>query len=413
MTKDRYRMRHLGIAWLNLLLVVPSIYLWLGLPLVLREAGWSGTDIGLFQLAGLPVVLKGVMAIPVDKGRWFPCHYRVWSVALISLLVLCLVTLAVNASLIEQPRRLFALALVAGLLASWADVSINALALRCLPADELMRAGALRSSAMFLGAVLGGGLLLVARSHWGWAAPFWIMIAALTSGVALLALCRFRGVDPALRSRHDASVLSGSWLRGFYAQPGAVFWTLLLLTLFPCIGAAWFYLKPLLLDFGVPALQVAWWVGVGGGVIGALASVLGAGIARRLGAFETLWYAAWIALGSLLLMAILTALSPSGLWLLPGVVAIAFAMGLVSAVALGAMMHYARARTYALDYGYQASVFALGRLAVFALAGVLLDHLGYAALMLLLALGMLVVCVLIRSGRPGIEPVLYPKPQQH
>ena len=30
-------------GWLGFVLVVPSIYLLLGLPLVMREHGWSGT----------------------------------------------------------------------------------------------------------------------------------------------------------------------------------------------------------------------------------------------------------------------------------------------------------------------------------------------------------------------------------
>ena len=43
-------------GWLNLALAIPSIYLMFGMPLVMRQYGWSGTEIGLFQLAGLPAV---------------------------------------------------------------------------------------------------------------------------------------------------------------------------------------------------------------------------------------------------------------------------------------------------------------------------------------------------------------------
>ena len=39
-------------------LALPSIYLLLGGLLVLRRGPWSGTQIGLLQLAGLPAVLK-------------------------------------------------------------------------------------------------------------------------------------------------------------------------------------------------------------------------------------------------------------------------------------------------------------------------------------------------------------------
>ncbi|WHL26957.1 hypothetical protein QJS63_20360 [Pseudomonas juntendi] len=48
---------------------MPSIYLMFGLPLVMRQYGWSGTEIGLFQLAGLPAVFKFLMAVPVQRVR--------------------------------------------------------------------------------------------------------------------------------------------------------------------------------------------------------------------------------------------------------------------------------------------------------------------------------------------------------
>lgn len=50
------RVRHVLFGWINFALTAPAIYLWLGLPLVMRQQGWSGAEIGLFQLAGLPAV---------------------------------------------------------------------------------------------------------------------------------------------------------------------------------------------------------------------------------------------------------------------------------------------------------------------------------------------------------------------
>lgn len=399
------------IAGFNLVLVVPSIYLWLGLPLVLRQHDWNGTEIGLFQLAGLPVVLKGLMAWPIDKGPIFAGRYKAWTLFLIVSLVLLLCLIAADATLLERPSRLFMLALFAGLLASWADVPLNALLIRSLPRQEQMRAGAWRSSATFLGAIVGGGLLLVAQTQWGWAAPFLLMATGLVCSLVVLSLASFppaqldkeKALIHSLEPRSTAPALSGSWWRGFYAQPGALRWSFLLLTWFPCIGAAWFYLKPMLLDYGFPAGQVAWSVGVGGGLIGALASLLGGGMSRRIGEFETLRCASLVSVASLFLMAFSTLINVSGYWLLIGAAAIACAMGLVSAVAFGAMMSYVRPQTYALDYGYQAGLFALGRLLIFALAGALLDQQGYTGLLLVLGLCMTAIAVLISAGRMNLE----------
>ena len=61
--------QQLLIGWLNLVLTAPLIYLFIGLPLVLRQQGWSGADIGLLQLAGLPAMLKFLLAAPLDRWR--------------------------------------------------------------------------------------------------------------------------------------------------------------------------------------------------------------------------------------------------------------------------------------------------------------------------------------------------------
>ncbi|NMU93913.1 MFS transporter, partial [Achromobacter ruhlandii] len=38
-------------GWLNLALTAPAAFLWPGLPLVLRQHGWSGPALGRFPLA--------------------------------------------------------------------------------------------------------------------------------------------------------------------------------------------------------------------------------------------------------------------------------------------------------------------------------------------------------------------------
>lgn len=44
MTRPPVIALQLLFGWLNLALAVPSIYLMFGLPLVMRQYGWSGTD---------------------------------------------------------------------------------------------------------------------------------------------------------------------------------------------------------------------------------------------------------------------------------------------------------------------------------------------------------------------------------
>jgi MFS family permease len=155
----------------------------------MREHGWSGTDIGLFQLAGLPAVFKFLLALPVQRYRCERGHYRTWALVLCLLLALLLVVVSQQA-ITAHRGYLFGLAFAAGVLATWADIPVNALAIKLLPPSERIRAGGIRSAALFLGAIVGAGVMLLVQNRWGWQAPFLLMAAGLL--LALLPLAWLR-----------------------------------------------------------------------------------------------------------------------------------------------------------------------------------------------------------------------------
>ena len=87
MTRSRLLGLQLLFGWMNLVLAVPSIYLMLGMPLVMRQHGWSGTEIGLFQLAALPAIFKFLFAVPVQRVRLGRGHFVHWLLLLSALLL--------------------------------------------------------------------------------------------------------------------------------------------------------------------------------------------------------------------------------------------------------------------------------------------------------------------------------------
>ncbi|ODU60675.1 MAG: MFS transporter [Comamonadaceae bacterium SCN 68-20] len=374
-------------AWLHLALTAPSVYLWLGLPLLMRQQGWSGVQIGLFQLAGLPAVAKFLLARPVERG---PRRYRAWGVGLCLALAAVLVLLG-WADLLASPAQLFALAFAAALLATWADIPVNALAIRHLPAGEQLRAGALRSAALSLGAIAGGGLMLLVQLRWGWRAPFWTLAGMLVLGAALL--CLLPPEPDGGRAARVPASLRQDW-RGYIAQPGARGWTLLLVLYFPFVGTAWFYLKPLLLDLGFDAPRVAQVAGVGGGMVAAAASGVAAYLARRIGLRRAVPVGAWLGFAALAGLALVAALRPPAAAVFAAAAGVAVAMGYIAALAFALTMHFARQQAAAADYGVQSSLFAFSRVLVPAVGGWLLDRAGYAGLLAGLAAAMLGVCLL-------------------
>ncbi|MDH1109839.1 MFS transporter [Metapseudomonas otitidis] len=376
------------LGWVNFAMTAPLIYLYLGLPLVMRQHGWSGTEIGLFQLAGLPAVLKFVLGAPVDRWARGAPGYRRWSLVLMAGYAASLVGLACLG--IEQAGfvPLFVLAMLASLLGTWADAPVNVLAIRCLPAEERQRAGIIRSAASSLGAVVGGGVMLMLQARAGWAWPFW----ALSGGLLLAALGLWLIPRATLAQADDVQARQvgvGQWL-AYFSNAERHRWVVMLMLYFPFIGAAWVYLKPLLLDQGLPPEQVALVAGVLGGVVGAVGSALGGHLARRSGLQRALPACALAGVAALGALAGTVASGAGVPWLVACTLLLALVMGASAGLLFGMMMNHTRAGLTAVDYGLQSSLFVLTRTLVPMLAGILLDRLGY--------LGMLAGLILCMAG---------------
>lgn len=381
MSMPRSVLRQALFGWVHFALAAPGIYLWLGLPLVMRQHGWSGTEIGIFQLAGLPAVFKLVFALPVQRwrpGRHPERHWAWLSGAGYLLALLGLAWLGIDA----HKGVLFTLTLLAALFATWTDIPVSALTMQVFPPQERPLAGAVRSAVTFAGAVVGGGVMLLVQQWLGWSAPFLILGVCLLAALALLGLVQEDSSAPGMQGLPSIA----AW-HGFFRQPGAGGWTLALLGFFPFVAAAWIYLKPLLLDRGLPASGVALIAGVGGGALGALASIA-TGLLPRERMQAALSMSAVANAIALALMAAAAAYATAP-WLIAAAVVLAIAMGVASSLVFGLMMEFSRSSLRALDYGLQASLFTCSRILATSLAGLLLDQWGYPGMLTALALASL------------------------
>jgi len=398
-------LHHCLFGWLNFVLVAPGIYLWLGLPLLMRAHGWPAASIGLFQLAGLPAAFKFVLALPVEHDGHGHARYRDWAVVLLLLQALALLAIAWR-PLLSQPALLFGLSMAAALCATWADVPVNALAIRLLPPSQHLRAGGIRSMATCLGAIAGGGVMLLVQGRWGWAAPFVLLAGALALGAAGLLAAGRRGGPAAMPAipRHGRRPrrLARQWLA--YFRPTQIRrWAVLLALYLPFLGTAWFYLKPLLLDHGFAPDRAAAWAGVVGGLVGALASAAAARWTLAIGIPRALPCCAALACAVLVLLAALVWNRAPAAALVAGSLLLAAAMGASGSLVFGLMLRHARPGLAALDYGIQSSLFTLSRLAVPAAAGILVDRAGYGGTLCALSLAMLGVTALAWRWRHSME----------
>lgn len=387
-------------GWMNLVLAVPSIYLMLGMPLVMRQHGWSGTEIGLFQLAALPAIFKLFLAVPVQRLRFGTGHFVNWLWLMAVLLVVLYLAIG-RADLINERMLLFTLTFAISIVATWMDIPLNALAIQYLPRTEQLRAGSIRSAALFLGAIVGAGVMVLVQARWGWQAPFLIMGVALLIGCIPFAFLRAKaGLQHESRVQQHTGLMA-DWA-SFFSQEGAKQWTSVLLTSFPFIGAVWFYLKPLMLDQGMPLEEVAWTVGIAGGVTGALFSLVGGRLAAFLGAARAIPLYLLTALLSLVLLTVAVWAKLGATWLVVIALCIAASMGAVSALLFGLTMFFTRRQRNASDYGLQSTLFTLTRMAVPVIAGVILDHFGQVVMLSALSLGVLLAFVLAWRVRHSV-----------
>lgn len=373
---------HLLLGWLNLTLTAPTVYLYLGLPLIMREHGWSGTEIGLFQLAGLPAILKFMLATPIDQYRFQQSNYRKWAVLLGMGYTLCLGALALQDIAHTQPGILFLLAMATALLATWADIPVNALAIRILPESERLRAGAIRSAATSVGAIVGGGVMLLVYARMGWSWPFWTLMLSLLISLMLLILIRHdEPNNPTDQVAFAPMQIFKQW-QGYFERPGQTLWIPLLLLFFPFIGAAWFYLKPLLLDREFEMADIATIIGIAGGLLAAVTSIAGGWISNKIGQSRALSVFALLNLSALILLTLMLVFDGTRNGFIIASMGIAMAMGASAGLMFGLMMFHTRQHLIAMDYGIQSSLFSLSRILAPLAAGVLLDVSGYQGMLI-------------------------------
>jgi len=391
--------QQLLLGWLHLCLTAPVIYLFVGLPLVMRQQGLDGVQMGLLQLAGLPAMLKFVLGAPVDRWRFARHNYRCWAMLLALAYAAALLWLAAYPLERELSWSLFALLMWLSLLATWVDVPLNALAICLLPESQRLRAGAVRSAAMSLGAIAGGGIMLMLNTRYGWAVPLIVLAAGVFSCVCLLPL-----LGAATLPGMPQVAVHWRQILHWFAPVQNRFWAVLLLLYYPLLGAVWIYLKPLLLDAGFEAGRIAFLVGVVGGIIAAVGSLAASRISRRLvQRFGD-------AHRALPLFALCEMLAVAALWLafglelgqgalLAAAALVAVMIGASAGLIFALMMEHTREGLAALDYGIQASLFVFGRSVIPLAAGMLLDWGGYGVMLGCVVLGLAGIWVFVTNHK--------------
>ncbi len=359
---------------------LPYGFFSLALPVLLREAGWSLTSIGLLHLLALPWALKFLWAPWVDHHG----SRRGWLLGLQGAALLSALGLS---ALHFQVGSVLLLAAVFGfnLVAATQDIVTDGLAVRLLGARERGLANALQVGAYRLGMILGGGLLLWVYARSNWQTMFGCMAALLAlSTLPVWFMSEPPRAEPESPPKASTTATPTLALRWFHRaiSPG-------MLTLAGLIVCFRFgdqivsaLITPFLIDQGLGKETIALMKGTVGSATSLGGAALGGALMLRWGRRQALLFSG-LAQSAGFALYIAAALGHGGAEALPLLWAATVLEGLVgtmATVALFALMMDAASPEHAgTDYSWLSSVVVvvsgLGNL----VAGVLGDHLGYAA----------------------------------
>ncbi|WP_053234553.1 MFS transporter [Sandaracinus amylolyticus] len=336
------------------------------LPVVLRERGVSLSLIGLSSLLAMPWALKPLVAPLVDRAR----TRRAWIVPL-QITSALLLALAALASPEASLPALFVIVALTNLAAAAQDIATDALAVDLLPEDERGLGNGLQVAGYRVGMIAGGGVVLGAMAHIGWAPAMLALGATLALATIPLLITHEPARTPApLRPTNTA-------LRDAASRPGALRWLRVLVLFKAGEALATAMARPMLVDRGLDAGDLAALLGGTGFAAGLAGALIGGALVPRLGRRRAL-----AIFGALQVAGIATWLVPAtgvrSLVALHVVVAIEHVFaGMATAALFTAMMDACRPAHAATDYALQASVVVLATGIASALGGVSAEHLGY------------------------------------
>ena len=344
------------------------------LPVVMRQQGFSLETIGLVYLLGLPWMIKFLWSPWIDRySLSHRGHYRSWIILTQSLLVCVIAAIAFIDLQQNLNIGLIALALVS-FLAATQDIATDALAIRLLSPKQRGFGNGIQNAGNYLGAILGGGVLLIFINQLGWTRS----LLALSILLALPILPIFLYQEQAKFKSNNSKIGFTTFFR-FFRRPGNRNWLLVvfLLTFSPSMAAGMF--RPLLVDIGLSLQDIGLLSGVVGYLSGMVGALLGGALISSFGHVRSLVY-----------FSIVQAISISGFMIpavgivnLPILYAVSsisnFSSGMSATALFTLMMDRSELSTAGSDYTLQTALRTTVALVASAVSGFMAAKLGFAA----------------------------------
>lgn len=359
----------------------PVMFFMLGFGAIMQMNGFSADNIGVFQTALLAIILSLLVAPFIDKFGLKTNHYKNWTIALG---VLCSLSIFLLAFVSLNDKKIlflvsFCILLISGLL----DTAVNALAIKIYDRKESKTVGAYKMAAVFCSMLLGSGVSLLIYSRLGWSFCVYFLAA-----LVLLSLSALFFIDENTETVSPER-LNLKEILSFFKQENIGIWLFILCFYVGIIAAAWAFLKPFLIFKGINADKVAFYVGIYGSVIGALASFAAIKINNIFSKRTILIIFGSLNSAAILMLYFMVGADINDFLLIASVSLCVISMSFSTSVIFALMMEFSRKNLRGSDYALQSALRLIFRTVSVVICGILITNFGYGFAFLALSILMI------------------------
>jgi MFS family permease len=382
---------------------LPTTFFIQVVPVLMRQQKMSLEQIGLLGFLVIPSALKFLWSPLIDRYRLRGLgHYRGWILLFHGLLIATIFGI----SFLEVERDfslLFVGMFLTFLFAASQDIATDAVAVNLLTPQERGIGNAIQASGNFLGAILGGGVVLILFDRIGWQQSLWMIAIALF--LCLIPMLFYQEAPPA----KSLTLNCYQPFVRFFSRPKMWLWIVVVLLYMVGENVSTTLIRPLLVDRGLSLAEIGQLLGV----MSYLARIVGALVA---GAMITQWSKttarAIVSRASLIRFGVVSNVAML-LYILPAIgvaqpfvlyaicIAVSGLQSMAYTALLAAMMDRSQAETAATDYTTQISAVFLGTMATTILGGRFAQESGYVITFIVSMMISLIAIALI----PKTDPV--------
>ncbi len=366
-------------------------------PVLMRQQGFDLTTIGLMYALAMPQLFKWLFSPLFDRYSLLGKGESGWLLLILVLnaVLLCGMTIF---ELKQDFWLLYAMMMVSSLLSQLIAVLCCSVVVKNYQQEDQGWLNGLMVSAMSLGMVIGGGVLLYFYDAIGWSGSLFVL--ALINVLAMFILPKTERTGAA---NTEAVSLKRIWT--LFKKPGIRRWAVVMMLFYGANQGLYSMLKPFLVDLGLPNQQIAMLTGIFSAVIGVASGLIGSVMVKRLGARQSLNFLALVMTISVALFLNVESSENPLVWLYPACTLLVFSSFSAFTVLCAVSMSYCDHKTAATDFSILSLLPYLGAMPFATLSGMLTEYLGYQGFFIasaVFSLGSLVVIYLTYRGKSDV-----------